>query len=742
VSVAQVRGGFVSYRYNGLNDYTLIIEKHRDTTAWTNSGGVYFHDSLGFPILYDIDDSYMMDVDTCSYYLNGECVFINTHPAVHTNEAPEILTVLDTAYNSCKIPLDSVGFRRYLFERNFNFDIPDSGLYILYSFGHLNNIYKNLPLNEIIHYQQFTYIPPISRIEINSAPVVTSPAIMYLCLNELNSRGLEFYDPENDSLSVELYHLYRFHDGGDDGLFGDPPYPISDFVLVTYADGYDYQNPIPGTPSFNINPSTFEITSMPSEEGAFIVGLKVNEWRNGELINYILYNIPVFVRSCGNIEAHFTTPECSGLDIEVENLSQYSNNFLWDFGIMDVETDTSSVLNPSVSFPETGEYEITLIAEPGSCADTLIQNIVVSPPVDVQFVVSEPICSDGQWLFGFQPTGAIPENTAIDWTFSNGTPQISQSIDPVSVLYNPNQIVNATIAADNSYCNSLFELELDIPPYPFIDILEQQDPCPGYTILFEAETVGANSYLWSFGDADSQLDFSNEMNTQYQYSSQGDYLVLLTINEGTSCEISDSTWFNVLANEEINMLYDINLPQECSNSAFVETQWLGNDNLNILWEMGDGSFYDSSTVTHTYSNPGEYIINLTANNLPCPGSSSEQIAVQIQVTGLNPNDALIFPNVFTPGKDTLNNYFRPVHPQELLLDNNYPLADQCTIYDLKIFNRNGQIVFQSENDLDSWNGVFLGNNAQGGTYFYTFTYQLPCMSEPLNYSGYLYLIRE
>jgi gliding motility-associated-like protein len=591
-------------------------------------------------------------------------------------------------------------------------------------------------MDELIWYTQYTYIPPPSRIEINSAPVLSSPAIMYLCLNEINSRTLEFFDAENDSLSVELYHLNRVLEGVA------PPYPISNSVLVTYADGYDYQNPILGSPGFNIDPSTFEITSLPSEEGTYLVGLKVNEWRNGELINFIMYNMTVFVRSCGNIEANFSVPECSGLELEIENLSLYSTDFMWDFGIPNSPADTSSQQIPIASFPEAGEYEVTLIAQPGSCADTLIQPVVVSPPIDVSFSLDDPECANGQWLVEFVPDGIIAENTEISWSFANGTPENSQAFEPISVLFDPNQTVISSISADNGYCNSIYEFEFVLPNYPSVEIIDLIDPCPGYEISFDALTSGADSFHWDFGDLTSSLDFSFLNNPVYDYSQEGDYLVQLTINEGSSCEMTDTSLFSILANQDIELIYDVHVPELCDQPYAVNVHWLGQNDLSLQWDMGDGSILQESSFAYTYGGPGEHTISLTATNEPCPGFSAEQITIQLTEIGLDPNAPMIYPNVFTPGIDSLNKYFRPVHPQEVTstpLDQN---TDVYNLFDLQIFNRYGQQVFKSDEQIRGWDGKINGEFAPEGTYYYTFNYRLPCMDSPKSYSNQLTLIRD
>jgi gliding motility-associated-like protein len=67
---------------------------------------------------------------------------------------------------------------------------------------------------------------------------------------------------------------------------------------------------------------------------------------------------------------------------------------------------------------------------------------------------------------------------------------------------------------------------------------------------------------------------------------------------------------------------------------------------------------------------------------------------------------ILFPNAFTPNGDGKNELFRPIK---------YGLFNQ---YTLRIFNRWGELVFES-NDIDAgWDGVYKSVKAEAGVYFY------------------------
>jgi gliding motility-associated-like protein len=116
---------------------------------------------------------------------------------------------------------------------------------------------------------------------------------------------------------------------------------------------------------------------------------------------------------------------------------------------------------------------------------------------------------------------------------------------------------------------------------------------------------------------------------------------------------------------------------------------------NETWDFGDGSgpvLIDEATRinTHTYAAPGDYLVTFTFY-APCP----YQLTLPITVTG-----ELIIPNVFTPNGDQVNDVFNVELPG-------------TKSYSLKIFNRWGQLQFESTDRSKGWDG----KGSPDGVYF-------------------------
>lgn len=126
----------------------------------------------------------------------------------------------------------------------------------------------------------------------------------------------------------------------------------------------------------------------------------------------------------------------------------------------------------------------------------------------------------------------------------------------------------------------------------------------------------------------------------------------------------------------------------------TETQWLVN-----------GEYFYGDEVSVTWDEPGSYLITATRFSGNC---LSTPVSYQINV--IDCEELVYFvPNTFTPDGDNLNGTWGPTFSNERLIGK----------YNLCIYNRWGELLFESSNPNDRWNGVFEGNQCQNGIYIYS-----------------------
>ncbi len=89
------------------------------------------------------------------------------------------------------------------------------------------------------------------------------------------------------------------------------------------------------------------------------------------------------------------------------------------------------------------------------------------------------------------------------------------------------------------------------------------------------------------------------------------------------------------------------------------------------------------------------------------------------------------PNTFTPDGDAHNNTFGPVFPP------NYELSG----YSLQIFNRWGQLIFESRDVDFGWDGTYKGQKCQDGTYTWKVSAEDVKGKQKYQYVGHVNIIR-
>ena len=122
---------------------------------------------------------------------------------------------------------------------------------------------------------------------------------------------------------------------------------------------------------------------------------------------------------------------------------------------------------------------------------------------------------------------------------------------------------------------------------------------------------------------------------------------------------------------------------------------------SVLWNFGDGTTSEDFSPSHTFSEYGAYTIELVVT-----GANGEK-KKDYRIIEVEPSSAItVLPNVFTPNGDGMND-FCTVKGKNL------------AVFQMKVFNRSGHVIFESQSIDNSWDGKNQsGENIPPGTYFY------------------------
>ncbi|MEO6304441.1 MAG: PKD domain-containing protein, partial [Bacteroidia bacterium] len=124
------------------------------------------------------------------------------------------------------------------------------------------------------------------------------------------------------------------------------------------------------------------------------------------------------------------------------------------------------------------------------------------------------------------------------------------------------------------------------------------------------------------------------------------------------------------------------------------------------WNFGDGGFSTLQNPLHNYLAVGFYNVTLIAiNQFNCKDTADKDIKVISDIQ---------FPNVFTPNPNGPNG--GSYNPADLSNDVFFPYTSGVSEYQLRIFNRWGELIFESRDINIGWDGYFNGKLCQQDTY--------------------------
>jgi gliding motility-associated-like protein len=247
--------------------------------------------------------------------------------------------------------------------------------------------------------------------------------------------------------------------------------------------------------------------------------------------------------------------------------------------------------------------------------------------------------------------------------------------------------------------------------------------CVPLSVNFSADVLNNTSYNWQ---TSNQLNASGTQAT-FDFSTNGTFSISLTATlNGCS---TTTTIPNMIAVDN----YPI-AAFEPSSQVFTEpNQSISFWNSSVgaasyTWNFGDGASSNEEGPTHLFNldNEGTTVILNAYSPLGCMDSTSFFI-------GFDPGLVYYIPNSFTPDGDQFNQSFMPIFTSGIDPYN----------YQMLIYNRWGEVIFESLNPEIGWDGSFgqQGNPCQNGTYTYLITVKLPAVDERKTITGHVNLIR-
>lgn len=384
----------------------------------------------------------------------------------------------------------------------------------------------------------------------------------------------------------------------------------------------------------------------------------------------------------------------------------------------------SNTLNPIVRPKKDTMYK--LIVTRGKCAfeDSILVKVIPRPKINVE-VQPEIIC-EGQST-NIELLGTVNgQETDLQYTWMPATGLSSASAE--KVVANPNQTQTYTIYAIDPTTNEqdTISLTVKVEPNPKADFKYSfPSGCKSVRVLFSDLSQKADFWSWDFGD---NTPISNARYPEHTYEKTGDYFVRQIVSNTNGCSDTMIQKIHVHARTEINANF-ITKPELPATIYLPDGKVEFFDKtpgaISRIWKFGDGKSSTLPNPVHTYSDKGEFAIQLTVID----AYGCEETVYQSILTVKEPE--IEIPNVFTPNDDGYNDTWKPI----------YMGNGKITF---QIFDRWGSKVFETGNSDESWDGkINRGNPASEGVYFYKVILRGSSLSETESrFSGSITLIRK
>jgi gliding motility-associated-like protein len=290
------------------------------------------------------------------------------------------------------------------------------------------------------------------------------------------------------------------------------------------------------------------------------------------------------------------------------------------------------------------------------------------------------------------------------WNFGDST--FSDDYNPGIHYYSSYGSYEITLNASANGCSGMTSVVVNITDPIKADFMAVYEGCAPVEVAFINLSTGADTYYWDFGNGNS----SSDENPTTIYSEPGIYGVTLYAKKDTAIRISKTT---ITVNEAPVADFEVN-PAE--TNRFEEIQFINRSSnaVNYVWNFGDGESSELYEPTHSYASSGIYDVTLSVwSEAGCTDSLMINNAITI-----TQDCRILFPTGFIPNKNgPSGGYYNPAQK----VDNNeifHPICEKIDEYELRIYNRWGELVFISR-DIDiGWDGYYNGKLAPQDTYMY------------------------
>ncbi len=313
--------------------------------------------------------------------------------------------------------------------------------------------------------------------------------------------------------------------------------------------------------------------------------------------------------------------------------------YQWDFGDLTTNADTSIIRNPSYAYPDSGNYDVTvIITDRYGCMDTAEELSFINiafPSInfsgDDTFNFCPPHLVNFTEFITFDTINVLGPPNGVLWDFGDNS---FSSIPSPSHIYTQAGLFDIRLIVNfvNGCSDTLIRTDYVSIGGALGNITIDEDTgCLDHTVFLDANSFGAVNHFWLFGDGGAD---AGEDTISYTYTSAGIYspAVILTDTQIPSCTytlesndtvVVDTVYAGFLLPGDTVCQ---NLPVQFTDTSTAEVIPLL---IDWLWDFGDGTTDTVQNPIHTFTTAGDFIVRLTVTNLAgCSDDFLDTISVR------------------------------------------------------------------------------------------------------------------
>lgn len=266
-----------------------------------------------------------------------------------------------------------------------------------------------------------------------------------------------------------------------------------------------------------------------------------------------------------------------------------------------------------------------------------------------------------------------------------------------------------TVTATDQCGNTLqgqVPLAVDVPPTVVLPPVFAEG-CAPLTVQFPDTLASGNlTWLWDFGDGTTST-----APAPVHVFQAGTFAVGLTVTTALGCSSTAPAPGLVIAHAPPTAAFTASTTSTDIDHALIHfTNGSSGSITGYAWDLGDGTTSDQQDVSHQYLDVGLFTVALTVTDVQ---GCSDTAWVAVEVT---PDHEVVIPTGFTPnpGGGSGGVY----DPNDLNNDVFYPFARFVEDFRMRVYNRWGELIFESLDIQRGWDGYYRGQLSPQDVYVY------------------------